>query len=45
MLGIAGKDRVIILKWEKSPHTTQPGNREWVTSTESMNLTGKELVS
>ena len=42
MLGVA---RVIISKHEKNPHTTQSGNREWVTSTECVSLLGRKLGS
>jgi len=45
MLGVAGKARVIISKYEKNPHTTQSGNREWVTSTECVSLLGRKLGS
>jgi hypothetical protein len=43
--GIARKSRVIIPKYKKNPHTTQSGNREWVTSTECISLLGRKLAS
>ena len=45
MMGIAGKVRVILSKYEKNPYSTHPGNREWVTSTECCSLTGRKLGS
>ena len=43
LMGIAGKVRVILSKYEKNPYSTHPGNREWVTSTECCSLTGRKL--
>jgi DDE superfamily endonuclease/Tc5 transposase DNA-binding domain/helix-turn-helix, Psq domain len=45
MVGVAGKVRVILSKYEKNPYSTHPGNREWVTSTECCSLTGRKLGS
>jgi hypothetical protein len=45
MMGIAGKVRVILSKYEKNPYSTHPGNREWVTSTECCSLSGRRLGS
>jgi DDE superfamily endonuclease len=45
MMGVSGKTRVIIPKSSKNPHTTHPGNREWVTSTECISMAGKKLGS
>ena len=45
MMGVAGKVRVILSKYEKNPYTTHPGNREWVTFTECCSLTGRKLGS
>jgi hypothetical protein len=45
MLGIAGKTRVIVPKYDKNAHTTHAGNREWVTSTECISMTGEKLPS
>lgn len=45
-LGVAGKQRVIIPKTEKNPHTSGgSGNREWATATETCSLTGRILPS
>jgi hypothetical protein len=45
-LGVAGKQRVIIPKTEKNPHTSGgSGSREWVTATETCSLTGRMLPS
>jgi hypothetical protein len=45
-LGVAGKQRVIIPKTEKNPHTSGgSGSREWATATETCSLTGNLLPS
>jgi hypothetical protein len=45
-LGVAGKERVIIPKTEKTPHTSGgSGSREWVTATETCSLTERILSS
>jgi DDE superfamily endonuclease len=45
-LSVAGKQRVIIPKREKNPHTSGgSGSREWATATESCSLTGRILPS
>jgi DDE superfamily endonuclease len=45
-LGVAGKQRVIIPKTEKNPHTSGgSGSREWATATETCSLTGHLLPS
>ena len=45
-LGVAGKQRVIIPKTEKNPHTSGgSGSREWATATETCSLTGRLLPS
>jgi len=46
MLGVAGKQRVIIPKTEKNLYTSNgSGNRDWATSTETCSLTGRILPS
>ena len=45
MMGVAGKVRVVLSKYEKNPYSTHPGNREWVTSTECCSLIGRKLGS
>ena len=45
-LGVAGKQRVIIPKTEKNPHTSGgSGSRECATATETCSLTGRMLPS
>jgi hypothetical protein len=45
MMGIASKVSILVNKSEKSPYSTQAGNREWVTSTEYVSLIGRKLLS
>jgi len=46
MMGISGKLNIIIPKTAKNPnHSGGSGNREWVTSTECVSLTGRKLPS
>src|SRR5688500_2400842 len=45
IIGISGKEKVIVSKYEINPHTVHSGNREWVTSTECVSITSKKLAS
>jgi hypothetical protein len=45
MIRIKISDCAVTQFLTKNPHATQSGNREWVTSTESITITGKKLGS
>ena len=40
MMGLIGKVRVIVSKYDKKIYMTQPGNREWVSLIECISLDG-----
>lgn len=43
MAGVTGKVKVMISKYEKKEHTSQPGSREWVTLIECISQSGQAL--
>jgi hypothetical protein len=42
-MGVIGKTRVIVSKYEKNAHMTQYGNREWVSLIECISADGRLL--
>jgi len=43
MMGLIGKVRVIVSKYDKKIYMTQPGNREWVSLIECISLDGRRI--